>query len=159
MFINSNRTVALACSLMSVVATGCLNGSTPDVGATGDAVIVTAATISALPKDTQYVVDVTKPDNVYEFDAANGALDYSRVTLHASWGDVRMSDWLVEAGKDPAAEARFRLEADAVHATHGVVTESTQCCVQVCDPTPSGFQCYSICGSCGSVGGGGHTLM
>lgn len=67
---------------------------TPGATTTLRRIQVNAKTITALPTDKKYVVDLTRRGVKYEFDAKPGVIDFSRVAVRTSKGEVAISSFL-----------------------------------------------------------------
>ena len=55
---------------------------------------VNAQTIAALPSDKKYVVDLTQRGVKYEFDQKAGQIDFDRVTVRTTRGEVAIGSFL-----------------------------------------------------------------
>ena len=55
---------------------------------------VNARTISALPADRNYVADLTQRGTVYEFNSQSGQIDFSRVKVRTTQGEVAIGSFM-----------------------------------------------------------------
>jgi hypothetical protein len=55
---------------------------------------VNAQTVTALPRGKNYVVDLTQRGVVYEFDSKSGQIDFARVRVRTTRGEVTMGSYL-----------------------------------------------------------------
>ena len=76
---------------------------------------VTADDIAKLPGRNSYLVDLTRPRVVYEFDSKSRPIDFTRITVRSASGNSTIEAWLKKhsPGKVQARwkSARFRLGA------------------------------------------------
>ena len=70
---------------------------------------VTAATIARQPTGKSYVMDLTRKGTIYTLAAG---VDYSRVQVHTSKGDMTMADLLKKTGKTINGKLRVGIPSD-----------------------------------------------
>jgi hypothetical protein len=164
---------ATATAILTLVA-GCgsaTNQGTDEAPHSGSAVsnetvVITAATITALPAGKDYLVDLGRTDLNYDFSFGAAPIDFSRVTIRLANGqETPATAWLAqlaEGGSDLLAqhpEGFLIAPAPEDPVAGGVQPEEKECrfCILVC-PTnkpegPCTPQCWFV--PCGSAGGGG----
>lgn len=64
------------------------------VASTVEHVVVDAKKLAQTPRGSRYVVDLTRPDAVYEFDPVAGRIDFSRVVVRTDAGEQPLQPWL-----------------------------------------------------------------
>jgi hypothetical protein len=90
--------------LISALAILCAHGTTlasfaalipaPEEGSKVKSIHVTAKSIEQLPEGRKYVIDLTRGDEMYDLDAAERPIDFSRIILRTSEGESAISFWL-----------------------------------------------------------------
>lgn len=70
---------------------------------------VTAKTVAAQPTGKSYQLDLTRKGTIYNLAAG---VDYSRVQIHTSKGDMTMAELLKKTGKTVSGKLRVGLTSD-----------------------------------------------
>ncbi len=85
---------------------------TPGAITTLRSIKVNAQTITALPSGRKYVVDLTQRGVVYEFNSQSSQIDFSRIVVRTTKGEVAIGSFL-KAGFLKAKLANFKYTAQA----------------------------------------------
>jgi hypothetical protein len=104
------KKVALALTLVSLAVSFVIAQKTESVKKTPiKEVGVTARTVAARPASKAYVLDLTRKGTIYNLAAD---VDYSRVRLHTSKGDMTMAELLKKTGRTVSGKLRFGASSD-----------------------------------------------